>query len=228
MSIGTGTSPGYGDFGDVTVSSAVSDRISSDGSVQLTELTVQVIGLYQDQSALTDRLWIDFGKFSGIAVLLSLAAPVLARLGWLPTETVYGRLLLWATAVVYIAFSIGNGHALRVAQDALERIAAQAQMASSIRLEVIRPASAVLFQRLLSIVTAGMVITGIWISIQTPVGGARVTAEPAAPTRPVMPAAPAPDLAAARLAMDPTTASASKPAVAALPPPAMGSAPVGR
>ena len=64
----------------------------------------------------------------------------------------------------YDAFSVGNRQALKVSQNALERIAAQAQAASGIELEVIKPAKAIFFPCLVSLITVVMMIMGFAIA----------------------------------------------------------------
>jgi len=134
------------------------------GTVQLTDLSVRAIGLYQKQAELTDRLWSYFGTNSAIATLIALAAPILAEADWLPTNNAYVRALLALAVVAYYAFSIGNRQALKVSQEALERIAAQAQAASGIELEVIKPAKAMFFQRVVSLMTVVIMVTGFAIA----------------------------------------------------------------
>jgi len=132
--------------------------------VQLTDLSVRAISLYQQQAELTDRLWSYFGTNSALATLASLVAPMVARAGWLPTQDAYVRTLLTLTIVAYYAFTAGNRQALRVSQEALERIAAQAQAASGIELEVIKPAKALFFHRIVSLFVLAIMTVGFGIA----------------------------------------------------------------
>lgn len=150
---------------DGRVASSWSSLDEEAGTVQLTELSVRAIALYQKQAELTDRLWSYFGSNSMFATLVALAAPVFARMGWLPTDGVYLRVLLGLAVVAYYAFCVGNRQALEVSQEALERIAAQAQMASGIELKVIRPAKALLFHRVVSLMIAVIMLTGFGIAL---------------------------------------------------------------
>jgi hypothetical protein len=62
--------------------------------------------------------------------------------------------------LAYVAFSQGNRQALRVSQDALERIAAQAQLSSGIKFEVILTARGLLFHRVVSLITIALMTVG--------------------------------------------------------------------
>jgi len=148
------------------VSPDESTGYTEQGTVQLTDLSVRAIGLYQRQAELTDRLWSYFGTNSAFAILAALAAPVLAGGGWFRWESshAYVRVLLGLAVLAYYGFSAGNRQALRVSQEALERIATQAQAASGIELEVIKPAKALLFHRLVSFLTLALMITGFVIA----------------------------------------------------------------
>lgn len=134
-------------------------------TVQLTDLSVRAIGLYQKQAELTDRLWSYFGTISSFAALVALAAPLLAKAQWLPARSWYTVSLLVLIVLGYFAFTIGNRLALKVSQEALERIAAQAQVASGIGLDVIKPAKAVLFHRLVSLLVLAIMVVGFVIAI---------------------------------------------------------------
>lgn len=133
-------------------------------TVQLTDLSVRAISLYQQQAELTDRLWSYFGTNSALATLASLIAPMVARAGWLVTQDFYVRALLALTIVAFYAFSTGNRQALRVSQRALERIAAQAQAASGIELEVIKPAKALFFHAVVSFFVLAIMAVGFGIA----------------------------------------------------------------
>lgn len=137
------------------------------GTVQLTGLSVRAISLYQKQAELTDRLWSYFGTNSAYAVLGALAAPLLANAGILPRGELYVSLLLCLVVVAYLAFSIGNRQALKVSQEALERIAAQAEVASGIRLEIVKPSKAIAFHKIVSTLVLLITVVGFWIA-QTP------------------------------------------------------------
>lgn len=138
------------------------DGIES-GAVQLSDLSARAISLYQKQAELTDRLWSYFGTNSAYAVLAALAAPLLAHVKFLPRGWPYVGLLCLAV-LAYLAFSIGNRQALKVSQEALERIAAQAEVASGIRLEVVKPPKAVLFHWVVSAVVVIIMGVGFWIA----------------------------------------------------------------
>ena len=142
----------------IPISGVAASRSPEEGTVQLTDLSVRAISLYQKRAELTDWLWSYFGTNSAFAVLAALAAPLLERAGVLPRDWAYLNWLLGLAVLAYFAFSLGNRHALRVSQEALERIAAQAEVASGIRLEVVRPVNAVFFHKTVSgLVTVIMV-----------------------------------------------------------------------
>lgn len=148
------------------VSSDETTGYTEQGTVQLTDLSVRAIGLYQRQAELTDRLWSYFGTNSAFAILAALTAPVLAGTGWLRGESshMYVRALLALAVLAYFGFSLGNREALRVSQEALERIATQAQAASGIELEVIKPAKALLFHKVVSALTLALMVTGFVVA----------------------------------------------------------------
>jgi len=137
------------------------------GAVKLTDLSVRSISLYQKQAELTDRLWSYFGTNSALAVLAGLVAPLLARGGLLPGDELYVRILLGLAAVAYLAFSTGNRTALLISQEALERIAAQAAVASGIPLEVVKPARAKVFHQVVSALVFAIVSAGFVIAAST-------------------------------------------------------------
>lgn len=135
------------------------------GTVQLSDLSVRAISLYQKQAELTDRLWSYFGTNSAFAVLAALAAPLLANANILPRGSPYLSMLLVLTVLAYLAFSIGNRQALKVSQEALERIAAQAEVASGIRLEVVKPPKAIAFHAIVSGLVLLIMAVGFWIAL---------------------------------------------------------------
>jgi len=128
-------------------------RAGTEEAVLLTEFSVRAIGLYQKQAELADRLWSYFGSMSFFAIILSLAAPIFRQRELLPPTGAYLEVLLLLIVVAYWAFSVGNRSALRQSQEALERIAAQAQMASGIKLRVVRPRDAAFFHTIVSLIT---------------------------------------------------------------------------
>ena len=128
-------------------------------TVQLTHLSVRAISLYQKQAELTDRLWSYFGTNSAFATLVALIAPILSQNRLLP-QSYFLRILLGLTILAYWAFSLGNRQSLKVSQEALERIAAQAQAASGIELKIIKPAKALLFHKVVSLVVTAIMIVG--------------------------------------------------------------------
>jgi hypothetical protein len=152
------------DFRGRRVSGASSDSDSAK-DVVLDGFSVRAIGLYQKQAELTDRLWSYFGSLSFFAILLALTAPVFRMRGWLPHKSGYFVVLICLVLVAYFAFSVGNRSSLRQSQEALERIAAQAQMASGIKLRVIRPKDAAFFHGLVTLITLAIMIVGFKIAL---------------------------------------------------------------
>jgi hypothetical protein len=148
------------------VSSSNSSQGPEKDTVQLSDLSVRAIALYQKQAALTDRLWSYWGTNSAFATLVALVAPVLSSNGLFPSQSVFMRALLVLAVLAYLAFTSGNRQALRVSQEALERIAAQATVASGIRLEVVKPAKALLFHKLVSTVIFAIMVVGFFLADQ--------------------------------------------------------------
>jgi len=144
------------------VSDFPSQRGGNSGAVQLSALGVRTIALYQRQAGLTDRLWAYFGTNSLVSVLVALVAAVLAQAGNLPRSPVFLGSLFVLLLCAYFAFAMGNRAAMSVSQAALERIAAQAQMASGVELRVIAPAKARFFHRAITVLTLLIMSVGFW------------------------------------------------------------------
>ena len=139
-------------------------EMSESGTVLLTDLSVRAIALYQKQAELTDRLWSYFGINCTAAIVVGLAAPILATRGWFPVSDSYLAALLLLLVGAFTSFTIGNRRALLVSQAALQRIAAQAQMASGIELEVIRPDNAASFHKIVTLVVLCAMGTGLFMA----------------------------------------------------------------
>lgn len=153
------------------------------GTVQLTDLSVRAIGLYQKQSELTDRLWAYFGTYSGMAVLAGLLAPILAENSLIPTGSNYMIALFCLTVFCYAIFSYSNREALKVSQEALGLIAAQAAVASGIPLVVVKTARAMSFHKLVSLVILVTMVVGFVSAASVEIRSKTMAPTTAAPAR---------------------------------------------
>lgn len=154
---------------DRLVSDDPKERSGDSGTVRLTSLGVAVIGLFQKQAELTDRLWTYFASVSLTGVLVALVGAVLAQQDLLPARTFLLGFLLVMLVVAYLFFSAGNRKALVTAQEVLVTLAGQARAQSGVELR--RPSSpkaAKFFHVVVTLLVAVIMSVGFWIAYSPP------------------------------------------------------------
>ena len=136
--------------------------VSDDGSVLLTQIGVRTIELYQKQSAAMGRQWSIYLVNSLVAILLAICIPIAARNNLAfrpgPMEIVPNAISI----IAYAIFSIASGRGIYEAQDVLRQIAAQASLATNLRIKPALPARVRLFQMIMSALVIYIMVLGLF------------------------------------------------------------------